>query len=69
MPASAAARATFTSGTAVPARSLWPSSILISPKPLPKRITTPSMPPSRTRRFEPSPMTVIGMSEGVVFRK
>ena len=36
MPASAAARATFTSGTAAPARSLDPSSILMSPKPLPQ---------------------------------
>ncbi len=65
MPASAAARATFTSGTAAPARSREPSSILISPKPRPRRITTPSMPPSRTSRFEPSPMMVTGMSAGV----
>ena len=68
MPASAAARATFTSGTAVPTRSRQPSSILISPKPRPSLITTPSMPPSRTSRFEPRPMMVTGMSAGVVFR-
>ena len=35
MPASAAARATFTSGTAAPARTHSPPSIAISPKPLP----------------------------------
>ena len=29
---------------------------------LPQRITTPPMPPSRTSRFEPSPMMVTGIS-------
>ena len=31
-------------------------------KPRPRRITTPATPPSRTRRFEPSPMVKIGNS-------
>ena len=30
---------------------------LISPKPLPRRMTTPGTPPSRTRRLEPTPIT------------
>ena len=36
MPASAAARETLTSGTAVPVRSLWPGSTLMSAKPRPE---------------------------------
>ena len=56
--------ATFTSGTAVPARMRLPSSTLTSLKPRPSRITTPGTPPSRTIRLEPSPMTVTGISAG-----
>ena len=41
MPASCAAFATRTSGTAAPARTRAPGSIAISPKPRPSRITTP----------------------------
>ena len=48
MPASAAARATFTSGAPAPARMRWPGSTAMSENPLPRRITTPAMPPSRT---------------------
>ena len=62
--ASCAARATFTSGTAVPADTRWPSSIAISPKPRPSRITTPATPPSRTMRLEPRPTAVTGTSAG-----
>ena len=50
MPASAAARATFTSGTAVPARMRLPGSGVMVAKPLPKRMTTPGTPPSRTKQ-------------------
>ncbi len=64
MAASCAARATFTSGTAVPARTRSPGSTLTSPKPRPSRITTPGTPPSRTIRLEPRPTTVTGMSAG-----
>ena len=63
MPASCAARATLTSGTAAPARMRVPS-IAISLKPRPSRITTPGTPPSRTIRLEPSPMTVTAISAG-----
>ena len=38
-------------------------------KPAPKRITMPGMPPSRTSRLEPSPMTVTGSSLGARFKK
>src|SRR5215208_7067989 len=69
MLASCAARDTFTSGTAVPARTRWSSSILMSENPRPRRITTPGTPPSRTIRFEPSPITVTGMSLGSAPRK
>ena len=62
--ASWAARLTFTSGTAVPARMRVPSSTFTSPKPRPSRMTTPGTPPSRTIRLEPSPMTVTGISAG-----
>ncbi len=68
MPASCAARATFTSGTAVPARMRMPSTVT-SLKPRPSRITTPGTPPSRTIRLEPSPITITGMSAGRFCRK
>ncbi len=35
----------------------------------PSRMTTPGTPPSRTIRFEPSPTTVTGISDGSFFRK
>ena len=41
----------------------------ISTKPRPRRITTPSMPPSRTSRFEATPITVTGTSVGLRARK
>ena len=63
MPASCAARATFTSGTAVPATTRMPSTVT-SLKPRPSRTTTPGTPPSRTIRLEPRPTTVTGMSAG-----
>ena len=69
MPASAAARATFTSGTAAPARSRESLLDLDVAEALPSRITTPPMPPSRTSRFEPSPMMVTGISAGVFAMK
>src|SRR5215510_40368 len=69
MAASWAARATFTSGTAAPAHTRWPSSIATSLKPRPRRTTTPGTPPSRTMRFEPRPTTVTGTSPGRFFRK
>ena len=55
MPASCAARATLTSGTAAPARTRMPSTA-ISLKPRPSRTTTPGTPPSRTIRLEPRPI-------------
>src|SRR5262245_58174010 len=67
--ASCAARLTLTSGTAVPARMRSPGSTFTSPKPRPSLITTPGTPPSRTIRFEPSPITVTGISAGRFARK
>src|SRR5262249_44230270 len=67
--ASCAARLTFTSGAAVPARIRQSSSTLTSPKPRPRRMTTPGTPPSRTIRLEPSPMTTTGISAGRWARK
>ena len=60
-PASAARRATCMSSAAAPA---WtsPSAISIPLKPRPSRITTPRMPPSRTIRFEPTPIAKTGTS-------
>ena len=69
MPASCAARATFTSGTAAPARTRSPGSTVTALKPRPSRITTPGTPPSRTIRLEPRPTTVIGMRSGSRARK
>src|SRR5947209_7896818 len=68
-PASCAARPTLTSGTAAPARMRPPASTLTSPKPRPRRMTTPGTPPSRTIRFEPSPMTTTGIAAGRWARK
>src|SRR6516164_9965688 len=67
--ASCAPRLTFTSGAAVPARIREPSSTFTSPKPRPRRMTTPGTPPSRTIRLEPSPMTTTGISAGRWARK
>src|SRR5258707_5435438 len=67
--ASCAARLTFTSGAAVPARIRQPSSTLTSPKPRPKRPTKPGTPPSRAIRFEPSPRTTTGIAVGRWARK
>ena len=50
-------RAARTSGTAVPTRTRLPGSTLMSENPRPRRMTTPGTPPSRTNRFEPTPMT------------
>ncbi len=69
MPASAAARASFMSGTAAPARRRCPGSTSILEKPRPSRMTTPGTPPSRTSRLEPSPMTKVGVSGGRLARK
>ena len=70
IPASAAALATRTSKAQAPARKRQSPSAAISPKALPpRRITIPSTPPSRTIRFEPSPMVVTGTSGGRFFRK
>src|SRR5215470_9673487 len=67
--ASRAARATFTSGTAAPARIRAPGSAATLPNPRPSRITTPGTPPSRTMRLEPRPTTVTGTSAGRCVRK
>src|SRR5438132_372478 len=64
MPASAAARASLASGTTAPARKRWPGSTSVLEKPRPKRTTTPGTPPSRTSKFEPSPITTTGTSRG-----
>ena len=57
-------------GTAVPTRTRCPSRISIAPNPLAgSRITTPSRPPSRIRRFEPRPTTVTLISRGRCLRK
>ena len=63
MPASCAARATMhVEHRGAGARRDGPSSIAISLKPRPSRITTPGTPPSRTIRLEPAPITVTGIS-------
>ena len=60
--AAAAASATRLSSAAVPACTRSPST-RTSPKPRgDRRITTPGKPPSRTIRFEPTPMQQTGMS-------
>ena len=69
MAASWAARLSFTSGTAAPARIQLSVSSVISPNPRPSRMTTPGTPASRTMRFEPNPMTVTGMCSGKPARK
>src|SRR5205814_2203207 len=61
MPASAAVKATFRSSAPAPV-STWPRPGTMSTKPRPSRITIPGMPPSRTRRFEPTPIIVTGIS-------
>jgi hypothetical protein len=68
MPASAAKVATLTSSAAAPTRIRAPSGSMRA-KPLPSRSTTPSMPPSRTSRLEPTPITVSGTSAGSTARK
>ena len=50
------------------ARSSVPST-RISTKPRPSRMTTPRTPPSRTSRFEATPITVTGTSAGLAARK
>jgi hypothetical protein len=59
-PAAAARLATCASSAAAPAITVSPS-IRTALKPRPRRITTPSIPPSRTMRLEPTPMGKTGM--------
>ena len=66
MPASSAAAATRLSGVAAPAQMRWAPSTSTLPKPFAdSRTTTPSTPPSRTSRLEPTPTTVTGFPGSV----
>ena len=62
-PAPRPSRATDTSIAAAPARIRVPPH-RIAAKGRPRRIVTPGIPPSRTSRFEPTPITVTAMSAG-----
>ena len=63
--ASAAARATLTSGTAAPARTRCPASSVTAAKPRPSLTTTPGTPPSRRMTLEPRPSVVTGTAAGM----
>src|SRR5579864_8501871 len=64
-PAFAAALATNWSGAAAPAITRPSSAISTAPKARPPSLmTTPGIPPSRTMRFEPSPIVITGISRG-----
>src|SRR3954447_23194067 len=67
-PAPAAVSATFRSSAPAPA-STSSGVALISAKLRPSRTTTPAIPPSRTSRFEPTPIVVTGTSRGSAARK
>src|SRR3569623_1924867 len=67
--AAAAASATRVSSAAVPARTVSPSAATEPKARGDKRMTTPSTPPSRTIRFEPTPTTYTGISLGSLERK
>ncbi len=69
MPAKAATCASRTSGKAAPARILVSLNGTAALKFRARRITTPGTPPSRTSRFDPTPITVTGMSSGHRERK
>ncbi len=56
-------RATLRSSAAAPGHAPC-RLVAMSAKPRPSRITTPRMPPSRTSRLEPTPITVTGTSAG-----
>jgi hypothetical protein len=66
-PASAARRATCASSAAAPAVTRVPSTSMPL-KPRPSRITTPRMPPSRTIRFDPTPIGKTGTRGGSAAR-
>ncbi len=68
MPASAAMRATAASSAAAPARTRAPSTAIF-PNAAGSRITTPGIPPSRTSRFEPTPITLTRVSGERAYKK